>query len=184
VGRARRRHGRRSRRRHDRRAFTLIEVLIAMAIASLTLVTALAAISTGLRNTAIAQLKSRASMLAREKLSELEANDYPDPDPAGAVDRGAAADELIWIEEGEFEEPSVFGELPETWRAEFYWQTILESAPGMEGIRTLTVRIYTKHYRARPNEARWKDYVDKDYQLLVEVVTYRAAHYYAEGDVK
>jgi prepilin-type N-terminal cleavage/methylation domain-containing protein len=172
------------RRRRTLCAFTLLEVLIAMAIASLTLVTALAAVSTGLRNEAIAKLKSRASMLAREKLSELEVGDYPDPDPAEAVNKGADEDELIWIDEGEFEEPGLFGDLPETWRSDFYWQTILESTPGMKGIRTLTLRIYTKRYRARPNEARWKDYITKDYQLLVEIVTYRSAHYYSEGDVE
>jgi type II secretion system protein I len=171
-------------RRRWTRAFTLLEVLIAMAIASLTLVTALAAVSTGLRNEAIAKLKSRASMLAREKLAEIEVGDYPDPDPAQAVNKGAEEDELIWIDEGEFEEPGLFGDLPETWRSDFYWQTILESTPGMKGIRTLTVRIYTKRYRARPNEARWKDYIKEDYQLLVEIVTYRSAHYYSEGDVE
>ena len=167
------------------RGFTLLEVLIALAIASLTLVTALATVSTGQRNAALAQLKSRASMLAREKLAELEAGSYPDPDPEQAINPGAEADQLIWIEEGEFEEEEgFFGRLPDTWRAEFYWQTILESVPGMEGIRMVTVRVFAKRFRAREAEARWHDYIEEDYRLLVEIVTYRAAHYFAEVEAK
>lgn len=165
--------------------FTLLEVLIAMAVASLTLVTALAAVSTAQRNTALAQLKSQACMLARTKIAELDAGDYPDPDPKTAINSGAAPDELIWINEGEFEAgDSLFDWQSATWRSDFYWQTILESAPGMEGIRMLTVRVFTKRFRARPEEARWRDYINEDYQLLVETVTYRAAHYWAEADAK
>jgi type II secretion system protein I len=165
--------------------FTLLEVLIALAVASLTLVTALAAVGTAQRNATLAQLKSQACMLARAKMAELDAGDYPDPDPSGAINPGAAADQLIWIEEGEFEETdTLFNSEPATWRSDFYWQTILESAPGMEGIRMLTVRVFAKRFRARPEEARWRDYIKEDYQLLVEIVTYRAAHYWAEADAK
>ena len=165
--------------------FTLLEVLIALAIASLTLVTALASVSTAQRNVALAQLKSRAAMLARDKLAELDAGDYPDPDPKKAINPGAEADELVWIEEGEFEtEEDPYGDMANTWRAEYYWQTILESAPGVEGIRMLTVRVFTKRFRAREDDAALRDYIEEDYQLLIEVVTYRAAHYYAEGDVQ
>jgi type II secretion system protein I len=165
--------------------FTLLEVLIALAIVSLTLVTALASVSATQRNVALSQLRSRAAMLARQKLAELDAGEYPDPDPKTAVNPGAEADELVWIDEGEFEtEEDPFGDQAHTWRAEYYWQTILESAPGMEGIRMLTVRVFTKRFRAREEEATWCDYIKEDYRLLIEVVTYRAAHYYAEGDVK
>ena len=48
----------------------------------------------------------------------------------------------------------------------------------------LTVRVFTKRFRAREEEAAWRDYIEEDYRLLIEVVTYRAAHYYAEGDVE
>jgi prepilin-type N-terminal cleavage/methylation domain-containing protein len=165
--------------------FTLIEVLIALAIASLTLVAALSAIGTAQRNTALAQLKSQGCMLAREKIAELDANDYPAPDPKTAINPGAAVDQLIWLDEGEFENTDeLFGSEKATWRSDFYWQTILESAPGMEGIRMLTVRVYTKRFRARRDQARWRDYIKEDYELLVEIVTYRAAHYWAEADAK
>jgi prepilin-type N-terminal cleavage/methylation domain-containing protein len=170
-----------------RHGFTLLEVLIALAIASLTLVTALATISTGQRNIAMAQLKTRASMLAREKFAELEAAGYPDPDPDEALNADSELGDLIWIDEGEFvdeDELDPFDESANQWRADFYWQVIVESPPNMEGIRMVTVRIFSKRFRARKQEARWHDYIKEDYQLLVEVVTYRAAHFYAESEVE
>lgn len=169
------------------RGFTLLEVLIALAIASLTLVTALATISTGQRNIAMTQLTTRASMLAREKLSEIEAAGYPDPDPGEALNANAELGDLIWIDEGEFvdeQELDPYDESPDEWRAGFYWQVIVESPPNMQGIRMVTVRIFTKQFRANKQEARWPDYIEEDYRLLVEVVTYRAAHFHAESDVK
>jgi prepilin-type N-terminal cleavage/methylation domain-containing protein len=170
-----------------RRGFTLLEVLIALAIASLTLVTALATISTGQRNIAMVQLETRASMLARAKLSELEAAGYPDPDPDKALNAGAELGDLVWIEEGEFvdeEELDPYEESGDDWRADFYWQVIIETPPNMKGIRMVTVRIFSKQYRANKQEARWPDYIEEDYRLLVEVVTYRAAHFYAESEVE
>jgi len=179
-----RRGGRRSRGAWPG-GFTLLEVLIALAVASLTLVTALATVGTAQRNTALAQLRSRGCMLAREKLAELEAGEYPDPDPEKAVNRGAEADELVWIEEGEFElKKDIYGEQAITWRSDFYWQRIIESVPGVKGIRMVTVRVFTKRFRAREEETRWRDRIKKDYQLLVEIVTYRASYYWAEGDVE
>jgi prepilin-type N-terminal cleavage/methylation domain-containing protein len=172
-------------RRAGSRGFTLLEVLIAMAVASLTLVTALATVGTAQRNTVLTQLKSRACMLAREKLAELEAAEYPDLDPEEAINPGAEADELVWIEEGEFElKKDIYGEQAITWRSDFYWQTILESVPGVEGIRMVTVRVFTKRFGTRKEEPRLRDAIEKDYQLLVEIVTYRASHYWAEGDAK
>jgi len=165
-----------------RRGFTLLEVLIALAIASLTLVTALATISTGQRNIAMTQLKTRASMLAREKLSELEAAGYPNPDAEEALNADSDLGDLIWIDEGEFVEDDdldPFDESADQWRADFYWQVIVESPPNMEGIRMVTVRIFTKQFRATKH-----DYIEEDYRLLVEVVTYRAAHFYAESEVE
>lgn len=169
-----------------RHGFTLLEVLIAMAIASLTLITALAAVSAGQRNGALAELRSRATMLAREKLAELEALGYPDPDPEQALDPDADADQLIWIEEGDFEEEELdpFGRPVETWRSDLYWQTIIESVPDMEGIRIITVRVFTKRFHARREEARWRDAIEEDYQLLVETVTYRAARYWTEAEAE
>jgi len=165
-----------------RHGFTLLEVLIAMAIASLTLITGLAAVGAGQRNAALAELRSRATMLAGQKLAELEALGYPDPDPEQALDPDADPDQLIWIEEGDFEEEELdpFGRPVETWRSEYYWQTIIESVPNMEGIRIITVRVFTKRFRARREEARWRDAIKEDYQLLVEAVTYRAARYWTE----
>ena len=170
-----------------RRGFTLLEVLIALAIASLTLVTALATISTGQRNIAVTQLRTRASMLAREKLAELDAAGYPNPDPDDALNADSELGDLIWIDEGEFvaeDELDFFDESADEWRADFYWQVIVESPPNMEGIRMVTVRIFSKRFRARTQEARWRDYIEEDYRLLVEVVTYRAAHFYVESEVK
>jgi len=166
--------------------FTLLEVLIALAVASLTLVTALATISTAQRNAALTQLRSRACMLAREKLAELEVGVYPNPDPEKAINRNAKADELIWIEEGEFEtKKDPLGEPIHTWRSEFYWQQIIESVPGLVGSRLVSVRVYTKRFHAR-DEASFRDAIkkEKNYQLLIEVVTYRASHYWAEGDAQ
>jgi len=171
--------------RHGTRGFTLMEVLIALAITSLTLVAALSAVGTGRRNIQLAQLKSQGTMLARQKLAQLEVGKYPDGDQTTAINSDADADQLIWIEEGEFEDEEdsgLFGDDTDTWRSEFYWQTIVESAPGMEGIRMITVRVFTKRFRAREEETRWRDAIEEDYQLLVEIVTYRAAHYWAEAD--
>jgi prepilin-type N-terminal cleavage/methylation domain-containing protein len=170
-----------------RDGFTLLEVLIALAIASLTLVTALATISTGQRNIAMGQLKTRGSMLAREKLAELEAAGYPDPDPKDALNADSELGDVIWIEEGEFveeDELDPFDKPANQWRADFYWQVIVETPPNMKGIRMVTVRIFSKRFRAPKREAQWHDYIKKDYQLLVEVVTYRAAHFYTESEVE
>jgi type II secretion system protein I len=170
-----------------RRGFTLIEVLIALAIASLTLVTTLATIGVGQRNLALARLKSLAAMLAREKLAEIFVGDYPVLDPAEAVNAGHQNAPHVWIDEGEFarETPS-WEEPPDAWRADFYWQTIIEEPANaeIEGILMLTVRVYSTRFRARRDQRKWADYIDKDYRLLVEVVTYKAAHYYAESDAK
>ncbi len=178
-----------------RGGFTLLEVLIALAITSLTLIVALSAVSASQRNIAIAQLKSRATLLAREKFAGLDGANYPVLDPEKAINPGAEPDELIWIEEDEFLEDdgtrfyyagydADYDADPEKWRAQYYWQTIIESPPGMEGIHMLTVRVFTKRFRAREHEREWRDYIKEDYQLLVEIVTYRAAHYWAEADAR
>lgn len=171
---------------HEPGGFTLLEVLIAMAIAAITLVTALGAVSAAQRNSALAELRSRAAMLASEKLAEITAAGYPDPDPKTALNPNANADELIWTDEGEFEEEELdpFGRPRGTWRSEYYWQTIIESVSGAEGIRIVTVRVFTKRFRARPDQAEWRDYIQDDYRLLVELVTYRAQRYWTEAPVE
>jgi len=167
--------------------FTLLEVLIALAIASLTLVTMLATIGVGRRAIALARLDSLASMLAREKLSELAVGDFPVLDPKEAVNAGHEDAPHAWIDEGEFvEDTPAWQEPKDAWRAEFYWQTIIEEPADaeMQGILMLTVRVYSKRFRARRDQREWADYIDGDYRLLVELVTYKSAHYYAEGDAK
>ena len=133
------------------------------------------------------QLKTRATMLARAKLAELDAAGYPTADPEKALNADSELGDLIWIDEGEFvdeDELDPFDESAVEWRADFYWQVIVESAPNMEGIRMLTVRIFSKRFRANKLEARLPDYIKEDYRLLIEVVTYRAAHFYAESEVE
>jgi len=169
------------------RGFTLIEVIIALAIASLTLVTMLATIGLGQRNIALARLKSLAAMLARQKLAELFVGDYPVLDPEAAANAGHKNAPQVWKDEGEFVEETPSWEEPkDAWRSEFYWQTIIEEPTNAEseGILMLTVRVYSKRFRARQDQRQWADYIDEDYRLLVEVVTYKAAHYYAEADAK
>ncbi|MBN1916399.1 MAG: prepilin-type N-terminal cleavage/methylation domain-containing protein [Verrucomicrobia bacterium] len=171
----------------ERRGFTLLEVLVAMAITSLTLVTMLATIGVGQRNVALARLQSLGAMLAREKLAKVFVGDYPVLDPKEAVNAGRENAPKVWIDEGEFiEETPSWEEPPDAWRGDFYWQTIIEEPVDaeMEGLLVLTVRVYSKRFRARRDQREWVDYIDEDYRLLVEVVTYKAAHYYAEGDAK
>ncbi len=140
--------------------FTLIEILIALSIVAITLVALLTTLATSQENSVMSKMTSKATLLAIEKMNELEMGGYP------VSENEDEEEEEIITNEGEFDD-----EGEESWRSEYYWQTVIKKFEGINEIKQVIVRVFSKRFRSREGE----DYITSDYRLLVELKTYIAA---------
>ena len=140
--------------------FTLIEILIALSIMAITLVALLTTLATSQENCIMSKMTSKATLLAIEKMNEIEMEGYP------VSENEDEDEEEVITDEGEFDD-----EGEETWRSEYYWQTVIKKFEGIKGIKQVIVRVFSKRFRSREGE----NYITSDYRLFVELKTYIAA---------
>ena len=126
---------------NSRTGFSLIEVLAAMAVLSIALVALLSAQANSVRNTVSMRILLQASMLAQEKINELEATGYQLEDPEEieleAKNDGDQVYQRLYLED-DFKNETFDESLD--WREEYQWQVFIDET-DYDNIAKLTVVV-------------------------------------------
>ncbi len=134
-------------------AFTFLEVLVALCVVSVSIVALLNCHTISLRNYVYSQIVSRATLLAEEKINEIEAKGFPEIDSTEAqeYDNGL----LYIMEEGEFYDEQETEVYQPEWRREYWWRSTIEETE-YDGVRKITVEVFpeTKDTRDPWDEER------------------------------
>jgi prepilin-type N-terminal cleavage/methylation domain-containing protein len=124
------------------KGFSLIEVLAAMAVLSIALVALLHAHANSVRNTVSMRILLQASMLAQEKMNELEATGYELEDPEEyELESESEENDLEYLrlyQEDDFENETFDESL--NWREEYHWQVFIDET-DYDNIAKLTVIV-------------------------------------------
>jgi general secretion pathway protein I len=135
--------------RAARAGFTFLEVLVALAVLSISIVALLNCHSLGLKHYLYSQIISRATLLAEEKINEIEAKGLQefDEEEVEEYENGLR----YVVEEGEFydeeqraDDPFAERMQPE-WRADYWWSTLVEETE-YEGVRKVTVEVFSRRF--------------------------------------
>lgn len=158
------------------KGFTLIEVLIAVAIFSISIVGLLAIVATSQGNLVRGRLLEKAMFLAEQKMNEVHRVGYEPIDEEGEDTILDETDEeniiKIISKEGEFYNENYEGyseSRKNEWLKDYYWQVIIKEAGDLEGIQFVTVKVFNKNLSGR------NEYTENEYGLAAELVTYLAA---------
>jgi len=133
-------------KKNNGKGFSLIEVLAAMAVLSIALVALLHAHANSVRNTVSTRILLEASMLAQEKMNELEATGY-ELEEAEEFDIESVETEQEYLrlyEEGVFENETFDENL--NWREEYAWQVFIDET-DFNDIAKLTVIVYSEVFQ-------------------------------------
>jgi len=150
VGREMRCRGRIEKRaRATSGGFTFLEVLVALAVLSISIVALLNCHSLGLKHYLYSQIISRATLLAEEKINEIEAKGLQEIDDEEAEEYENGLRYVV--EEGEFYDEEQYADDPyeerrqPTWRQDYWWSTIIEETE-FEGVRKITVEVFSRRF--------------------------------------
>ena len=134
---------------YSNRGFSLIEVLVAMAVLGIALVALLHANATCVRNSISTRVLFEASLLAQEKMNELEVNGYQLSEDSEELLLETEAEEEYtrYYDEGDFEIEDYYDETLE-WREEYLWQVFLDQT-DLDGIAKITVVVYNQIFEER-----------------------------------
>ncbi len=165
------------------RGFTLIEVLVAVSIFSLSIVGLLSVVATSQRNFVESKLFAKAMFLAEQKMNEIFRIGYRPIDEDDEYYQLDESDEENPIEmivrEGEFYAEDYEGHEKaqrETWLKDYCWQAIIMESEELIGTQMVIVRVFNKNLTGE------NQYTDVDYGQVAELVTYMAAK--KRSDVK
>lgn len=133
-----------TREKRNNTGFTFLEVLVALCVVSISIVALLNCHTISLRHYVYSQVISRATLLAEEKINEIEAKSLQRIDDSeagvGEYDNGLQ----YIVEEGGFydvEQTEFYQiEQPE-WRLDYWWRSITEETE-YDGIRKITVEVF------------------------------------------
>jgi len=160
-----------------KRGFTLIEVLVAVSIFSMSIVGLLSIVATSQRNSVESRLYAKAIFLAEQKMNEVFRLEYQTIDDE--EDESYILDETddenpieMIVKEGEFYDENYmsYEEIQrEEWLKDYYWQVIFKESEELLGMQMVFVRVFYKKF-AGENE-----YTDVKYGQVAELVTYITA---------
>jgi len=155
-----------SRAKPSNAGFTFLEVLVALSLVSISIVALMNCQTISLKNYVDSQIISRATLLAEEKISEIEAKGLQEIDDEKAeeyengfryiIDGNRFYDE----EQTEFYQPE--------WRWDYWWMSTVEETE-YEGVRKITVEVWFWESEAI---APWDV---EDLSPKVRIVTYIAS---------
>ncbi|MDP2896231.1 MAG: prepilin-type N-terminal cleavage/methylation domain-containing protein [bacterium] len=121
--------------------FTFLEVLVALSVISISIVALLNSHTLSLRQYLKSQILSRATMLAEEKINEIEAKGLPEIDDLEAEEYENGLRYVLT--EGEFYDEEDTDRLQPLWRADYWWTTTIEDTE-FDGVRKVTVEVFSK----------------------------------------
>ena len=161
-----------ARRGKSGQAFTFLEVLVALSVVSVSIVALLNCHTISLRNYVYSQTISRVTLLAEEKINEIEAKGFPEIDDQEAEEYENGL--LYFYEEGEFydfeAEPTDL--FQPVWRKEYWWSSLIEETE-YEGVRKVTVEVYSRSFARKSVDVDPWD--EQQISPAVRLVTYIAA---------
>jgi prepilin-type N-terminal cleavage/methylation domain-containing protein len=121
--------------------FTFLEVLVALCVVSISIVALLNCHTVSLRNYVKSQIMSRATLLAEEKINEIESKSFQRIDDseagAGEYENGL----LYMVDVGDFYDEEETEVYQPGWRLDYWWLSIAEETE-YEGVRKVTVEVF------------------------------------------
>lgn len=150
--------------------FTFLEVLVALAVISISIVALLNSHTLSLKQYLKSQILSRATMLAEEKINELEAEGFQEIDELEAEQYENGLKYVV--EEGDFYDEDETERLQPEWRSEYLWRTIVEETE-YDGVRKITVEVFSERFLRESVDVNPWD--DVQISPSVRLVTYIAA---------
>ena len=164
-------------RRFKNEAFTLIEVIIAVSIFTISIVGLLSIVVTSQNNIVKGRLLEKAMFLAEQKMNEVQRVGYQPLDEE--EDENVILDESdeenpvrIFTKEGEFYLDNYEGYIESQkneWLRDYCWQVIIKESDDLEGVQFVTVNIFNKNLSGR------NDYTENGYGVAAQLVAYLAA---------
>lgn len=126
--------------------FSLIEVMVALAVISIALVALLNTYANSLTSAITTRVLLQASILAQEKMNELELSGYV-LEEGEEIDVATEEDEYLRLyEEGQFENDTLDEHLD--WREEYFWEVYIDEG-DISGISKLTISVYNDIFKKR-----------------------------------
>lgn len=150
--------------------FTFLEILVALAVVSISIVVLLNCHTRSLKNYVYSQIISRATLLAEEKINEIQAKGLREIDDTDAeeYDNGLR----YVLEEGEFYDEEEMERIQPEWRWDYWWRTLIEETE-YEYVRKITVEVFSRDFvRESENIDPWDD---EQVSPAVRLITYIAA---------
>ncbi len=157
-------------RMETREGFTFLEVLVALAVISISIVALLNSHTISLRNYLYSQILSRGTLLAEEKINKMEAKGITEMENEEAEEYENGLRYVL--EQGEFydeEETEIYQ--PE-WRWDYWWLSTVEETE-YEGVQKITVEVFSRRLVRRPTDVDPWDL--ERITPTVRLVTYIAA---------
>jgi len=123
--------------------FTFLEVMVALAVISISIVALLNCQTASLRTYLRSQIISRATMLAEEKINEIEARGISEIDDQDADEYENG---LLYVTDGRkfYDEEETELYQPE-WRLDYWWRTTIEETE-YDGVRKVVVEVFWQRY--------------------------------------
>jgi prepilin-type N-terminal cleavage/methylation domain-containing protein len=123
--------------------FTFLEVLVALAVVSISIVALLNCHTVSLRNYLYSQIISRATLLAEERINQIESGGVPEIDDSESeeYDNGLR----YVIEEGEFYDEEQTDLYQPSWRLDYWWRSTVEDT-DYDGVRKITVEVFSRRF--------------------------------------
>jgi len=161
---------------HNSKAFTLVEVLVAVSIFAVSIVGLLAIVATSQNNLVRGRLLEKAMFLAEQKMNEVHRVGYEPIDEEGEDTILDETDEenpiRIVVKEGEFHIEKYEGyaeSKKDEWLKDYCWQVIIKESDDLEGMQFVTVKVFYKNLSGQ------NEYTENEYGVAAELVTYLAA---------
>jgi prepilin-type N-terminal cleavage/methylation domain-containing protein len=130
--------------------FTFLEILVALAVVSISIVVLLDCHTRSLKNYVHSQIISRATLLAEEKINEIQAKGFPEIDDMDAEEYDNGLRYIL--EEGEFYDEDETERIQSEWRWDYWWRTLIEETE-YEYVRKITVEVFSRQF-VRESEDR------------------------------
>jgi len=160
--------GRREKR--NKAGFTFLEVLVALSVVSISVVALLNCHTVSLRNYVRSQIISRATLLAEEKINEIEANGLTEIDDQDSEEYENGLRYIV--EEGEFYDEEETNFYQPEWRYDYWWQSIVEETE-YDYVRKITVEVFSRRFVRQPAAVNpWGE--EQQISPTVRLVTYIA----------